>query len=100
MFSQCAVTVAAFAPPPIKDGLQQQGSVVVGDLHKHHRVMQACGNSVQCFSNARFLSSKRRKITLQTPCVAGVCVGRAATGEACPASGATSSLSLNIVKNK
>ena len=65
-FSQCAVSVAAARSLPSKMGCNVKESVVIGDLYKQHRVMQAGCNVVKCSHSACFLFVEGDTF-LQTP---------------------------------
>ena len=93
MFSQCAVSVAAFALSSIKDGLQKRGEGCDG------RLVQASQSDASRFEYwTKFLQrmfSVRggRGMALHTFALQVChCVGRASTGEACFAHGATSQI--------
>ena len=58
-FSFTKDTCSVLSLPPIKDGPQQYGSVVVGGFYRHYLVMQAGSSVVKCLHSACFFQTKR-----------------------------------------
>ena len=82
-------------------GRNGKDKVVMGDLYKHDRLMQASWNVVDMFVKCMFFFFVEGEEWLFGHlCSRCHHVGQASTGEACPASGATSSPSSSTVKIK
>ena len=81
-FSQCVVSVAASALSPSTMGGNRKERVVMANVYRHDRVMQAGRNVVQCYHSACFLVEVEECLSGHLCCRCGTQNTRTNTGNA------------------